>query len=576
VAPCGVFFDATDTTAEGTVRPFEQLNFSWDFGDPASSYINRPEVDANSAIGAIASHTYARPGNYSVILSVSDSSGNVATTQTNVTVADPNNVFLPAMTFCVGGADIGCPVGAQMASLSQIQNVCSGRQGNSAPCRILFRRGGSFAANVVYESSPSSAAMYVGAYGTGAAPIITPLSDANFRINGASNVVITDLDFSGAYDPVTGVGTPNTPIFLYERDGRGDSNIVMYHNSFHNVGMAVQIYPPMNAVARTFGGERYYFTDNRVFDWGDYPSLAQGRKVVFQANSLLQNRNSCRDEQKVTLVNGRNCPDHGVLRFSAAEKLIVSANIMFNDFGWSYVGGLLGQPNLRMGTSGYMNYVLVSDNQMEGGGQVAVSQFNDPETGNSNFLGRIIWERNKIIAGPQTSGFIKLYYPGSTIRNNVFYKPNHSTSLTSDGWTSSAIDLKSGSTADIYNNTAIILQSSLIGGSPNLVTSESPASILSLVNNIAYAPSISNYGIVSGASQSGPNILFRPGATSGGFTIAADPRFANPLDLDSGFRPQITSPALGAGLPIPGLLRDYFWAARPTTGQVTIGAVEVP
>src|SRR4030067_2638800 len=40
VAPMAVFFDASGTTSTATTRPFHDLEYRWDFGDPAGSPVS--------------------------------------------------------------------------------------------------------------------------------------------------------------------------------------------------------------------------------------------------------------------------------------------------------------------------------------------------------------------------------------------------------------------------------------------------------------------------------------------------------------------------------------------------------
>ncbi len=68
-------FDASTSTAPGA----SVTGYSWDFGD------------VNAGSGITTSHTFAAPGTYAVVLSITDSSGDVTTTTHNVTVVAPGN-----------------------------------------------------------------------------------------------------------------------------------------------------------------------------------------------------------------------------------------------------------------------------------------------------------------------------------------------------------------------------------------------------------------------------------------------------------------------------------------------------
>ncbi|MCR4305088.1 MAG: PKD domain-containing protein, partial [Gallionella sp.] len=123
VAPLAVFFDASATTDTGvTTRPFHDLEYTWSFDDPGSgTWANgaQPGVSSkNSATGPVAAHVFETPGAYTVTLTAFDGA-NSATTNTTITVQDPDAVFAGTNTVCVGatttpvaGAN-GCPSGAQ-------------------------------------------------------------------------------------------------------------------------------------------------------------------------------------------------------------------------------------------------------------------------------------------------------------------------------------------------------------------------------------------------------------------------------------------------------------------------------
>ncbi|MEK7706276.1 MAG: MopE-related protein, partial [Myxococcota bacterium] len=87
VAPLAVFFDASGTTDTAvTSRPFHELEYRWDFGDPAGgatwAYGARPGSSSkNVALGPVAAHVFESPGTYTVALSVFDGS-NTATAET--------------------------------------------------------------------------------------------------------------------------------------------------------------------------------------------------------------------------------------------------------------------------------------------------------------------------------------------------------------------------------------------------------------------------------------------------------------------------------------------------------------
>lgn len=90
-------YDCPDITcsfdASGSSDPDGSIvNYAWDFGD------------GNTDGGVIASHTYAAPGTYSVVLSVTDGDGATDTDTQNVTVSDgPADMTLTATGYKVKG-----------------------------------------------------------------------------------------------------------------------------------------------------------------------------------------------------------------------------------------------------------------------------------------------------------------------------------------------------------------------------------------------------------------------------------------------------------------------------------------
>src|SRR5687768_12167030 len=69
VAPLAVFFDSTGTVAVAgslpTGRPFHDLSYCWDFGDPGSGAFSLTDNGSkNEARGPVAGHVFQTPGTY--------------------------------------------------------------------------------------------------------------------------------------------------------------------------------------------------------------------------------------------------------------------------------------------------------------------------------------------------------------------------------------------------------------------------------------------------------------------------------------------------------------------------------
>ena len=92
VAPLAVFFDGTGTThADVSVRPFHELGFTWDFGDPSAGSWQESGKNKNWATGAVAAHVFELPGSYTTSVTVVDASGSQAQASVMITVLDPAN-----------------------------------------------------------------------------------------------------------------------------------------------------------------------------------------------------------------------------------------------------------------------------------------------------------------------------------------------------------------------------------------------------------------------------------------------------------------------------------------------------
>jgi hypothetical protein len=143
VAPLAVFFETRGTAATTTARPFHELSYCWDFGDPDAGAFTTTGLPKNQARGPSAGHVFERPGRYVISLSVRDSAGHQAATTVTVDVQDPERVFAGAATTCMANGDdfTGCPLGAKRLKGNSLgalaPHVSAGR-------RLLLARGGEF------------------------------------------------------------------------------------------------------------------------------------------------------------------------------------------------------------------------------------------------------------------------------------------------------------------------------------------------------------------------------------------------------------------------------------------------
>lgn len=90
-SPLAIVFDATATTSSTTDAPFHELDYTWNFGDPGSSFVHQGYADANRAIGGVAAHVFELPPDveerdYTVTLRVRDAQGDETLWQHTITV----------------------------------------------------------------------------------------------------------------------------------------------------------------------------------------------------------------------------------------------------------------------------------------------------------------------------------------------------------------------------------------------------------------------------------------------------------------------------------------------------------
>jgi len=193
VAPLAVTFDALSTTAPAlTSLPFSEIYYSWTFGDTAGGatwdYGTQPGVNLkNEAIGPVAAHVFETHGSYTVTCWAFylDSGGTLHTgsSTTDITVTDPDTVFASNTIYIsqsgvpVPGVDDGVPPGANVQQVTTWSTIATLAQTYK---RILLKRGDTWVSTVQVGLDQISRAGpgIIGAYGTGAKPLMQMDSDA--------------------------------------------------------------------------------------------------------------------------------------------------------------------------------------------------------------------------------------------------------------------------------------------------------------------------------------------------------------------------------------------------------------
>jgi hypothetical protein len=181
VSPCTIMFSVEDVEDPTTEKPFTDLGYHWDYGDPdadeTKGLIQRGgqaflqtgetsrESDTNTALGM---HTYTceeKECTFYPGVAVANAAGDWATKWTSVTVLGQDDAFPGEQTVCVSGTGNweGCPEGARQ--VAQVPNLGQWESNT----RYLLHRGESFGdACMQYDIDNIT----VSAYGEGSEPAL--------------------------------------------------------------------------------------------------------------------------------------------------------------------------------------------------------------------------------------------------------------------------------------------------------------------------------------------------------------------------------------------------------------------
>jgi hypothetical protein len=566
VAPLAVFFDATGTTAAATTRPFHDLEYQWDFGDAGSgswtSTPNMPNLSRNAAMGPVAAHVYESAGTYTVSLTAFDGT-NTATTSVEITVQDPDVVFAGSDTRCFSNTNnfAGCPAGATpVANSTSFAAVTA----QAAPGRrLLLQRGGAWTGGGTLDKDGPG---IVGAYGSGARPIITVSGTDAAALQLSSGVTPTindwrvmDLEINGSNAQTYGI-----------RAVGGINQVTILRVNIHNTWFGLEFSHFVLDFLNAFGFPGHTLWDqlaivdsnvNTIVNSG-YGAFLSGQRMSILGNTMSDS------------TAGQH-----ILRIAHASKAVISHNalsnphdtkqsIKFHAAEWQ--GGGVADPGA---TGHFSEQVVLSDNKLMGGtsGNVWTVGLGPDNPDDDQRMRDFIIERNwfSSVGFPAQSAALVIWgVQDFTVRNNLFDLTGASA-----GHTGAAVFRRGVEPnplrVSFLNNTFY----SNDGGSDFLAISFDSTCQNSVArNNLAYAPNhsspvvLSNSGVGTVASNNSTNTQAK--SSSPGFVVGSPSVPAN-------FSLQTGSYARNAGGSVP-VFSDLFRVRRPQGGAIDLGAVEIP
>lgn len=430
-APCGIYFEAGDTTAPVSNR-LTELTYDWNFGDPAAGFINRPSYSANTASGIQAAHVYANPGQYTVTLNVRGPGGLSASQQVNINVVSADSVFTAprGLTYCLSmdGDFTGCPTSDAAFHLNgnttrfnrfMAEIMCNYLEPTyPQPMRLLLKAGQEFRIYNGIDRPCGRDENYLGRFGTGTDPVIWHLAVAENAADtvdrspiiatGSSGIMtISAITFKGSYNAADGTGTFPIGIMF----GGNSKNWTVYRNTFS--GLATAIYPTQWVInPQDFWGY-HVIADNLITNWQNFGVAGELSHSALLANKIRQNPATVHapedgkfDCNIVLSTCAVHFADHGPVRVWAENtRGLIAGNDMLSMDGW--IGGV--QPNLRVG--GNFFSFLVTGNHFENTGAGA----GDDTTG----WNEVLWEKNTFVLGADGEAFWGTPWGDQTFRNNL-------------------------------------------------------------------------------------------------------------------------------------------------------------
>lgn len=561
VAPLSIHRDCSASTDDGTSLPFHELLYETSWGDPDSGVWGDQTTGAsgvaatprNYSVGPIAAHVYETAGTYSIVTKVCDATG-CSTDTDSVTVTDPDTVFSTTNTICfnASGSDwTGCPSGATQVTQASFSTAANTYLGTGK--RLLFKRGDTFTASTNANISMDGPGI-IGAFGSGAAPVITAASAiAGFIRMGSSSSVgyddwrVMDLELDGAsYSDVDGVYSAGE--FF---------GVLLLRLHIKNTATGVNAGP---AILDYYGrsiNEDWVVQDSTISgctgcnaDWRVY--LASKRMAV-QGNHL----------------DNETTKGTHVLRSEYTNKSVIAHNYIANAASGLHCmkihAGLWTTDN-SIGPSEYSEQIIISDNKIVGSASAWIVSFGPQNAQRDERVRDIIFERNWVRATTSSNQIgVESSAASSTYRNNLGDMSSAA---------SGAICLQVGQRGVeasptylwYYNNTCYRADSGNSGG-----ISFGTVDYVTAKNNLMYTPSASGSEMFYG--ETGVANFTQSNNRSDADTDVT-PSFdsASAGAAPTGFRIGTGSDSVNAGTAVFPASAHDFYGCKDKAGNVRLGA----
>lgn len=557
-APLAVHFDAFGsspgnlTNSTITTNEFHEVECDWDFGDPTAGTWSRGAIvgqSRNTAKGLIAAHVFETAGVYTVTATCRDSPTSSHSLQHDVTVTAADATYSGTATHCVSnGSDFtGCPAGAtthaSVTSFATVQGFIANDR------RILMRRGDTF-------DQPSTGNFinftrwHLGAYGSGAKPIVRATSDGlDFMKYGTSGTLddirFTDLDFRAN-------GHSGLTVISYLGAGFNSAQPFYYSNVLFLRVDGGSTAAPLEHCLYSMQQTGYFVVDSTCVAIGF---------VNFSGGMLNSAILGSRFEQTLLTDGGE-----GNMRWGNTNKFVLSNN--------DIVGGQFHRQHLKLhaqaGTPS--RYDVISENHLSGGGDQFLVDIAPTDANNAENVFDVVVERNWFEGNANAVIHIAIAASHITVRNNLFDMSIAATDkqigveIGHWGIEDALDDVK------VYNNT--MYSSKTVGGDTNFIFS--PIEVDGTVFGQPSAP-VTNVAIRNNFS-SAPNYQFQQSIrndhgrtfTASNNTLTNSPGWITATgarDTPAEFQPDVGSSAIGGGFSGLAVFSDLFRGSRATTAN---------